>query len=208
MQAVRNTALVATLLLIGVLLHAAPSAAQTTGTISGTVTAAGTGAPVFSGGGESVWVEAYTAAGAPHRSILVQAPDGRYEMTVEPGTYVLRTRGPSGYVAQLHANLPCNATDCRVTNGTPVTVTAGSASVIDFALVEGARMTGTVRRAADGSPIRDIQVAIVNASGSHERSVYTDADGAFVGRYRLLIVRTACGGAQYRIPIDVVISGQ
>ena len=86
-------------------LSVVPVSAQTA-TISGTITDAGTMAPLgvdtF-----SVWV--YKSDGSAGGNA---APDGSGHYTIgslSAGTYFVRVTSASGYVSELHDNLPCIA---------------------------------------------------------------------------------------------------
>ena len=95
-----------------------------------------------------------------------------------PGTYYVRVGAAPGYIVELHDNVPCIAEDCQSDVGTPVLVTAGATTTVDFALARGSSITGTVLRG--GVPAAGFRVNIYNVAGSFVRSTRTAADGTYV----------------------------
>ena len=132
------------------------------GTITGTVTDAGTGAPLA-----DVSVYVYNASGSFVGSATTNA-SGVYTKTGLPtGTYYVRTSNSLGYVDELYNDLPCPGGTCTVTTGTGVSVTAGATtSGINFGLAVGGTITGTVTDAGTGAPLAGVLVCVYNASGS------------------------------------------
>ena len=119
-----------------------------TGSITGHVTEAGTGAP---GAG---LVQVVTASGVSG-GFASPANDGSYVLEgLPPGRYFLRafvTRMglPSGRV---YDGFPCTVFDCSAVAGTPVTVVEGAVTTgIDFSLPAfNASISGTIRSTATG----------------------------------------------------------
>ena len=94
------------------------------------------------------------------------------------GVYYVRTSSTLNYVDQLWNSIPC--TPCTVTQGTPIVVTAGTTQTnINFNLMPGGTVTGTVRNAAL-SPLAAVQVQAFAASGGNLiRSVGTNGSGVY-----------------------------
>jgi M6 family metalloprotease-like protein len=145
------------------------------GTITGTVTNAGTAAPLA-----NVSVRVYNASGSAYTTATTNA-SGVYVMTnLAAGTYYVRTSNSLGYVDELYDNLPCPGGACTVTTGTGVSVTAGAtASGINFGLAMGGTITGTVKNDWTAAPLADVSVRVYNASGSSYSTVTTNASGVY-----------------------------
>ena len=144
------------------------------GEISGTVTDAATSGPLG-----SVNVDVYDTSGFWWDSAYTDA-SGNYTTGILPaGTYYTRTYNSSGYVDELYNDILCLGY-CDVTEGTPITVTAGSTtSGIDFALDEGGMISGTVTDAATSGPLQDISIIIYDSSNSWVTNGDTDVSGSY-----------------------------
>jgi hypothetical protein len=151
-------------------------------TVEGTLTDAGTSAPL---GGSGFIVSAYDSAGQVVQSA---SPDGSGHYLIQPltsGTYFVKVSQAPGYVPELHNNIACIAADCPVTSGTPVVLASGSSALVDFALATEGTFSGTVRRASDGSGIGGLHVHVYNAStglvatGTVFSPVTTGLDGTY-----------------------------
>ena len=145
------------------------------GTITGVITDAGTSAQI--GGG----VQAYTPDGllAQITGSFAGSPTTPYQILgLQPGTYFLKGLS-DGYVPELHGGLACVAADCSVTAGTPVVVTAGGVTTVDFALARAGAFAGTVRRASNGTGLPGLSMFVYNASTSLVTSVVTGAGGVY-----------------------------
>lgn len=99
-----------------------------------------------------------------------------------PGTYYA-TASASGYATQLYLNLNC-ATGCVITNGTAITVLAGQATTgVNFSLAPPfARIIGTVKTAANNTPIGGASVTIYDSGGSIAASVTSDVNGLYLAQ--------------------------
>jgi Putative Ig domain/Carboxypeptidase regulatory-like domain len=157
------------------LLTASASRAQQA-TLSGTVTDATTLGPLF--GGRIADVAAYNSAGVISAQRSTDSA-GHYQMELPPGTYLVKVVNAPGYVLELHDDIACVAADCPVTAGTPVVLTAGNVTTIDFALSRGRVFVGTVKRASDDSGISGLDVYVYNASTSLVGVVTTGAGGLY-----------------------------
>jgi len=145
------------------------------GGVTGRVTAAVTGESL-----SSVYVEVFDAAGT---AVGWDSTNGlgRYAVRdLPPGTYFARARQTSTYLGQLYDGLPCDG-DCVVTDGTPISVAAGSATTgVDFALVSLGRISGTVTDVTTGQPVPwGIYVTVYDAAGTYAAYGYTEADGTY-----------------------------
>ena len=150
--------------------------AQSTGSISGTVTNAGTGAPLA-----GVIVYVYTSTGSYAGGGSTSA-SGVYTVGgLATGTYYVRTSNSLGYLDELYNNLPCPGGGCPpLTTGTGLNVTAGATtSGIDFGLALLGTITGTVTNAGTGAPLAGVGADIYNASGSYVGYGYTNASGVY-----------------------------
>src|SRR5262249_34324681 len=78
------------------------------------------------------------------------------------GTYYVRTLNSLGYVDEIYDNIACLS--CLV--GKPVSVTAGSDTAhIDFGLVQGGRISGTVTDAVTGQPLANTTISVFGKTG-------------------------------------------
>ena len=76
-----------------------------------------------------------------------------------PGTYYAVARASRPYVNKVYGGSSCT-TSCSVVSGTPIVVTPGSTiSNVDFSLVTGGSISGTVRL-PDGSPLIHANVRV------------------------------------------------
>jgi hypothetical protein len=140
-------------------LVAFPAAAQT-GTITGTVTNEATGAGV-----SSATILLYNSQGSIVLGTGVSF-SGVYTIPgLAAGTYYVRVTSGT-FIGELFDNLPCSVS-CDVTSGTPIPVTAGNTtSGVDFALVAGGRITGTITDATTGLPVNGVGVEAYAANGA------------------------------------------
>ena len=146
------------------------------GQIGGTVTNAAGGAPI-----QDVQVRIRNAAGTFVGSATTNAAGTYLTSGLPAGTYYVRTSSSLGFLDELYNNLPCTLSNCTVTTGTPVVVTVGATTAgINFALVAGGQIGGTVTNAAGGAPIQNVQAQIYNAAGTLVGSVTTNAAGTYL----------------------------
>jgi len=146
------------------------------GRISGTVTDATTGLPLG-----SVTVRIYNSGGTQLTSRNTNS-SGVYTTTtgLPAGTYFARTSNSQGYLDELYDNISCPSSSCSVTSGTPIGVTVGTTTTgIDFGLVQGGRISGTVTDVATGLPLGDVQVSIYGSGGSYVGNAYTSSSGVY-----------------------------
>ena len=144
------------------------------GVISGQITDAVTAQPLvnanvnlFNSGG------AYVGAGSVDST-------GHYvvDAGLTTGIYYASTFNSQGYVDQLYSGFPCNL--CGVTTGTPISITTGAATTIDFALVRGGQVSGLVTDAKTGSGLANVAVSIYDQNFSFVASATTGANGNYI----------------------------
>ncbi len=145
------------------------------GGFQGTVAQAGTGQPLS---GVSVWI--FDSTGWLLASRTTDATGAYGIAGLSPGSYFAMTVNSQGYVDELYNDIPCPGGSCDVTAGTPVTVQAGVTTTgIDFALVRGGFLSGTVTDAATGQPLSSVSVRIYNSSGTLFATRASGASGTF-----------------------------
>jgi len=139
------------------------------GVISGTVRAAADGSPAT----EATVFLCPPAGGSC--DIAGADAKGFYHFDgVLPGSYTVGARS-AYFVTQLFDGVNC---PCTAGSGSQVPVTAGVETAgIDFSLIAGGWISGTVTRAKSGSPIAAAEVQIVDSKGSLLDDVGTDAQG-------------------------------
>ena len=172
----RTSLLVISLLIPGV-------AAAQTGSISGTVTDAATGAPIA-----GVAVGVFTPELFGERGNAVTNAAGVYTVSgLAPGQYIIGAF-PSDddlpYLDEAFDNIPCPV-ECDEPEGldaTLVTVTSGATTTINFALDKSGTITGTVTNAATGAPLQNVTVEADVQRGTDivlVASAVTDASGSY-----------------------------
>ncbi len=155
------------------LLSATAAFAQS-GSLSGRVTAADTGAPLV------------------HSSIYVTGPIDEFVRNVftdetgtfvvdglAPGTYFVTATGPPPYRSATFGP-PCSGFWCRASSGTPLVVANAPITGIDIVVKRAGSLSGRATN-ANGSALANARVAAVNTIS--ERPFYTDTDAA--GNYEL-----------------------
>jgi hypothetical protein len=130
------------------------------GGISGTVTDAGSGVPIG-----AVNVIVFNAGGALMLRTTTSA-NGEYRTAdgLPAGTYFLTTSNELGYADALYNGSLC--VDCTVTDGTPVVVTGTDVTAnINFSLIRGGQIRGTITRRDTNAPIEGVDVQVYAATG-------------------------------------------
>ena len=145
------------------------------GSISGTVTVDGSGAPLDTG-----YVRIYDGSG---NSLLSAYPNssGSYETAegLPSGTYFARARSFEGYLEELYDDISC-AFGCTTTEGTPILVTEGSPTTgIDFELAQGGGISGSVTDDSTHLGIDSGYINLYDAGGTSRRALYPDASGDY-----------------------------
>lgn len=143
------------------------------GRISGTVTAAGTGAPL-----EGVFIDLFTPTEEWISNPSTDSAGEYLSPALPPGTYFARTWNDQGFLHELYDGIPCFG--CLVTAGTPIVVTAGAITEdIDIDLEVAGRVSGTVTEGGTGFPLLDIHVEIWSSTGQLVAWAPTDAAGEY-----------------------------
>jgi hypothetical protein len=145
------------------------------GRITGTVTDGPTGT-----GLENVFVRVYTSSGTFARSALTTSTGSYTANGLPEGTYYARTFASAtlNYTDELYDDIPCLS--CSVRSGTAIVLTAGATrSGVNFALLPGGRITGTVTDESTGVGLFDVIVGIYTSSGTFLTSASTTATGSY-----------------------------
>ena len=154
------------------------AALATPGVITGTITAAGSGAPLA-----NVRVRLYDSSGnelSIYSQTLTNA-SGVYTWTgMSAGTYHLVTSNSLGYVDELYNDVACPNSTCVIPLGEDVTVTPGATtSGINFSLAAGGAITGTVTNATTGAPVASTIVYVYSANGQNVGYGVTNSSGVY-----------------------------
>lgn len=193
--------------MLAMMTHATAVIAQ--GSFSGTVTLDGAGTPlsgvsiqVFDGSGSYVGSARTDGSG-------VYTVDGLATGSYRAVTFSAYSGG--SYLDELWGDMPCARAACDVTSGTPILVTEPSTtSGIDFALLPGGSISGTVTLAGAGTPIGNVEVDIYDSAGSWLADAYTlgtngtyTAVGLAAGTY-YAVTKSINSGGSY---IDQIYNG-
>ncbi len=142
------------------------------GSISGTVTDTGAGGAPVAGFGILV----FNSAAVLVKNVTTDA-SGNYTVNGLPnGDYFVRTNpgAAQNYVVQMYNGITFDG----VPTGTPVTVTVGTTHTgVNFALVSGGSLSGSVKAEGTNAPLGGVVVAVHLPSGRLLRAVTTDALG-------------------------------
>jgi hypothetical protein len=162
------------------------------GAIAGSVTGPG-GVPV---------ANATVVVRRPDGQILgnvVTDGDGHYltGSNLPAGNYRVSTASPFDLIDELYPDLACPGGNCPLDGGGDVAVSAGNVTAgIDFQLAAGARLSGHVRRAADGAAIANALVFVGDAQHRYFAVQPTGAAGEWrspslpPGEWRLFTARS------------------
>lgn len=144
------------------------------GVLSGTVSEAATGFPIA-----IEFVALYDSSGS-FLDLTFTEFDGSYRFSGLPtGNYFVATDAED-YFDEVYDNHPCPF-DCDVTQGTPVFVTKDQQTRnIDFALREGASISGTLSEETTGFPLARQFVRLYDSGGSLLELDLTDTDGSYI----------------------------
>jgi len=145
------------------------------GIIAGSIEDAATHLPIA-----SVWVNVYNSSGTYVTSGYTD-PGGSYTTSagLPSGTYYTLTGNNANYLNELYDDIPCGGT-CTVTDGTPIGVTQGATtSGIDFDLLKGGILEGTVTAVGSGTPLDSGYIRIYDTSGTNLTNAYPDSSGDY-----------------------------
>jgi hypothetical protein len=96
------------------------------------------------------------------------------------GNYFLKTLNQNTYLDELYDGLPCPGSSCNPLSGTPVFVGPGNnANNINFALTRGGALSGRISESANGLPISDIFVLMLDSNNSLSSFGLTDGCGEY-----------------------------
>ena len=145
------------------------------GAITGTVTDAGTSAPIA-----DVGVQVYTASGGWAGSATTNAAGAYTVADLAAGTYYVRTTNSLPYVDELYDSLPCPGGNCTMAAGTGVSVAPGAATAnIHFGLTPGGTITGLVTNTATGTPLASLVVQVFASGGGWAANATTNGAGVY-----------------------------
>jgi hypothetical protein len=144
------------------------------GKISGTVTAAAGATPL-----DNVFVNIVSSTGAFFSGAQTDQNGFYTTGAMPPGTYFAVVNNVPGFAAQIYNGVNCSQF-CNTNTGTPINVVANQTNTnINFALVPGGGITGTVTNVVDGTPISNWQVQLLSGSGAALATVSTNASGVY-----------------------------
>jgi 5-hydroxyisourate hydrolase-like protein (transthyretin family) len=143
------------------------------GIVAGNITDTNTGLPLA-----NVFVNLFDSTGLYIAGAGSDA-SGNYIVAagLPAGTYYARTFNSQGYADQLYSGSSC--VSCDVRTGTPVSLTAGSTTTINFVLSRGGQVSGRVTDAATGNGLANVTVTIYNGTGQGVATANTDANGNY-----------------------------
>jgi protocatechuate 3,4-dioxygenase beta subunit len=145
------------------------------GSLSGRVTEAGSGLPLFGG-----VVILFDVGGSSFDSAPILAPDGGYRFgSVPAGTWFVAVSASPDHADELYDDIPCPGLACDPTTGTPVVVSnAVETSGIDFALDVARGIVGMVTDDF-GSPLVGVAVDLWDPSGDRIGGASTGITGFY-----------------------------
>jgi len=159
---------------LGLLAPAVASAGPTSGLLSGSVTAAGTGAPIAGAN-----VQLYDANSQRTSFRLTTDAAGQFSIALSFGGRVLLVVSATGYATQLLNGIPCVAEDCRPFAGHVIVVPNGGVATVNVVMQPEGRISGAVRRADGGDRLAGVEISLYNFATSLVGRFVTAADGAF-----------------------------
>ena len=146
------------------------------GKISGTVRDAGTGLPL-----QSVPVDILDAGNHHLRYEFTNAA-GQYSTAIglETGDFFIKTFNQIGYMDEIYDDIPCIASRCSVSQGTPIPLYEGDhIQNVDLDLDPGGTVSGTVSAAATGLPLENVLVYLFDKEGTFATYGYSDSCGKY-----------------------------
>jgi 5-hydroxyisourate hydrolase-like protein (transthyretin family) len=160
-------------------------AAAQNGTVTGTVTDAGTGAPIA-----GISVNVVLMNGGFVAAAFTNA-SGVYSISVPPGAlyYITTDLGPGGYLVEAHPDVQCLSGFCSSTDlreAEPFSmVPGGSVTGRDLSLARGGTIYGTVSGPSGGVQGVSVSAVVRFGNTTYTRSSSTTAGGTFsiIGLY-------------------------
>lgn len=145
--------------------------------ISGVITDAATHLPV-----QGAEVDIYSENG-DYNGYGYTDSNGRYQWKIgAPGVYHLLAYAYK-YTSQIYSDIPCTDFSCPIESGTPVVVTDGEVTGIDFDLQPQSEISGIVTRASDGAPLAQVRIDVYDPHGAVVASAYSEFDGSYTVSY-------------------------
>jgi len=128
----------------------------------------------------NAWVEVYRPNGGGLATIASADTSGAFNVPLGAGTYYVVARtATQGYVDQVYPEAYCSP-NCTLARGSVVTVSAGQIlSNIDFSLVKGGTITGTVKDAGTDVGIPNTVVIVLDSDGRDLGGRASDASGLY-----------------------------
>jgi hypothetical protein len=128
----------------------------------------------------NVPVDIFNSTGNQADEVLTDGSGNFISSGLATGTYYAGTRNSLGLVDYVWNNFLCAGSFCNQTQGTPIAVTLPSTTTgINFVMVPGQTISGTVTAAAGGAPIANVSINLMNANGAFVGGANTDAFGAY-----------------------------
>lgn len=133
---------------------------------------------------------------SPLQGILLDILDSanrhlRYEVTdaqgnynthvgLAAGNYFVKSLNQTGYIDEIYNNVPCIASLCDVSQGTPVPANAGDQiGNVNFDLDAGGTISGKITDAEKGLPLGDVVVFLATTTGSIQTFGVSDSCGNY-----------------------------
>lgn len=143
------------------------------GSVSGTISVAGTGAPAYAR------VDVVDSSGYRWGFDNTNASGAYLVNDLPSGSYFLIARNWDGFYDEVWPDLHCTGV-CDPTTGTAVTVAIGAETqFIDFQLETGNQISGVVTAAEDGTPLDSVTLRVYDLNGDHATSAHTDVTGNY-----------------------------
>lgn len=95
--------------------------------------------------------------------------DGNFSTRVglTSGNYFIKSLNQTGYVDEIYNNIPCIASQCNASQGTPIPLNPGDHTTdVNFNLDPGGTISGKVTEASTGLPLNNVYVFLATNQGS------------------------------------------
>jgi len=127
-------------------------------------------------------VSAFDTSGVQASYGRTTEPSGRYTIYGLPAGDYFLLAGGSGYVTEIHDEIPTAGNLEDIFLGTPVHVTEGGMPpIVDFYLAPAGSIEGTVTEQGTGTPIANANIYVYEADGTQlpRYTLFSDVTGAF-----------------------------